>query len=46
MANYNPEPIEFAVMDYNPNQYNFGDCALYFDTCHLFFPYLLLICLL
>jgi hypothetical protein len=24
MANYNPEPIEFAVMDYNPNQYNFG----------------------
>jgi len=24
MANYNPEPIEFAVVDYNPNQYNFG----------------------
>jgi len=24
MANYNPEPIEFAVMDYNPTQYNFG----------------------
>jgi len=24
MGNYNPEPIEFAVMDYNPNQYNFG----------------------
>lgn len=24
MPNYNPEPIEFAVMDYNPNQYNFG----------------------
>lgn len=24
MANYNPEPIEFAVLDYNPNQYNFG----------------------
>jgi len=24
MANYNPEPIEFAVMDYNPNQYSFG----------------------
>jgi len=24
MANYNPEAIEFAVMDYNPNQYNFG----------------------
>ena len=24
MANYNPEPLEFAVMDYNPNQYNFG----------------------
>lgn len=24
MANYNPEPIEFAVMDYNSNQYNFG----------------------
>ena len=24
MHNYNPEPIEFAVMDYNPNQYNFG----------------------
>lgn len=24
MPNYNPEPIEFAVMDYNPTQYNFG----------------------
>ena len=24
MPNYNPEQIEFAVMDYNPNQYNFG----------------------
>jgi hypothetical protein len=24
MPNYNPEPIEFAVMDYNPHQYNFG----------------------
>lgn len=24
MPNYNPEPIEFAVLDYNPNQYNFG----------------------
>ena len=24
MGNYNPEPLEFAVMDYNPNQYNFG----------------------
>jgi hypothetical protein len=24
MGNYNPESIEFAVMDYNPNQYNFG----------------------
>jgi hypothetical protein len=24
MVNYNPEPIEFAVLDYNPNQYNFG----------------------
>jgi hypothetical protein len=24
MPNYNPKPIEFAVMDYNPNQYNFG----------------------
>lgn len=24
MGNYNPEPIEFAVMDYNPNQYNYG----------------------
>jgi hypothetical protein len=24
MPNYNPEPIEFAVTDFNPNQYNFG----------------------
>jgi hypothetical protein len=24
MPNYNPEPLEFAVTDYNPNQYNFG----------------------
>ena len=24
MPNYNPEPIEFAVMDYNLTQYNFG----------------------
>jgi hypothetical protein len=24
MGNYNPEPIEFAVMDYNPNQYSFS----------------------
>lgn len=24
MPNYNPEPLEFAVTDFNPNQYNFG----------------------
>jgi hypothetical protein len=24
MPNYNPDPLEFAVLDYNPNQYNFG----------------------
>ena len=24
MPNYNPEPLEFAVKDFNPNQYNFG----------------------
>lgn len=24
MPNYNPDPVEFAVLDYNPNQYNFG----------------------
>ena len=24
MPNYNPEPLEFAVKDFHPNQYNFG----------------------
>jgi hypothetical protein len=24
MPNYNPEPLEFAVKDFNPHQYNFG----------------------
>jgi hypothetical protein len=24
LPNYNPEPLEFAVKDFNPNQYNFG----------------------
>lgn len=24
MPSYNPEPLEFAVTDFNPNQYNFG----------------------
>jgi hypothetical protein len=23
MPNYNPEPLEFAVKDFHPNQYNF-----------------------
>ena len=24
MPNYNPEPLEFAVKDFHPHQYNFG----------------------
>jgi hypothetical protein len=24
MPNYNPEPLEFAVKDFNPHQYNFA----------------------
>jgi hypothetical protein len=24
MPNYNPEPLEFAVKDFQPHQYNFG----------------------
>jgi len=24
MPNYNPEPLEFAVQDFHPHQYNFG----------------------
>jgi hypothetical protein len=24
MPNYNPEPLEFAVKDFHPNQYTFG----------------------
>jgi hypothetical protein len=24
MVNYNPEPLEFAVTDFNPNQYSFS----------------------
>jgi hypothetical protein len=24
MSNYNPEPLEFAVKDFQPHQYNFG----------------------
>ena len=29
MPNYNPEPLEFAVKDFHPHQYNFGVAKSY-----------------